>query len=145
MEFAHEILATLTPARALDLASGKGQNALWLAERGWHVTAVDRDPMAIQHPNVEFRMADLERGDFIIEPCSWELIVICSYLQRDLYQPAKAGLVAGGIIVASALLPGEKPGRFRIQPGELARYFSDFEILHSSENTLAEIVARKPL
>src|SRR4051812_9854296 len=34
-------LADLSPGRALDLAAGEGRNALWLAERGWQVTAVD--------------------------------------------------------------------------------------------------------
>lgn len=34
-------LADLPPGRALDLAAGEGRNALWLAERGWQVTAVD--------------------------------------------------------------------------------------------------------
>ncbi len=144
MEFAHAILESLKPGRALDLACGKGQNAMWLAERGWHVTAIDREPAEIHHANIDFRVADLERHEFAIEPRSWDLIVICRYLQRDLYEPAKAGLVPGGVIVASALLPGEKPGRFRIQPGELATYFRDFEILFSGEGLLAEVVARKP-
>lgn len=31
----------LAPGRALDLAAGEGRNAIWLARRGWHVTAVD--------------------------------------------------------------------------------------------------------
>jgi SAM-dependent methyltransferase len=34
-------VADLAPARALDLACGEGRNAVWLAERGWAVTAVD--------------------------------------------------------------------------------------------------------
>lgn len=34
-------LAELAPGRALDVATGEGRNALWLAERGWEVTAVD--------------------------------------------------------------------------------------------------------
>jgi len=36
------------PGRALDLACGTGRNALWLAERGWTVTAVDGAPTAIE-------------------------------------------------------------------------------------------------
>lgn len=34
-------LADLAPGLALDVAAGEGRNALWLAERGWEVTAVD--------------------------------------------------------------------------------------------------------
>jgi SAM-dependent methyltransferase len=34
-------LAGLPPGRALDLAAGEGRNTVWLAERGWRVTAVD--------------------------------------------------------------------------------------------------------
>jgi len=33
--------AHLTPGRALDLGAGEGRDAVWLAERGWDVTAVD--------------------------------------------------------------------------------------------------------
>jgi SAM-dependent methyltransferase len=40
-QFVEAELADLPPGRALDLASGEGRNALWLAERGWKVTAVD--------------------------------------------------------------------------------------------------------
>lgn len=31
----------LAPGRALDLAAGEGRNAVWLAEKGWEVLAVD--------------------------------------------------------------------------------------------------------
>jgi SAM-dependent methyltransferase len=37
----------LTAGRALDLACGEGRNAIWLAERGWHVTAVDYSDVAL--------------------------------------------------------------------------------------------------
>lgn len=36
-----ELVAPLEPGRALDLAAGAGRNAVWLARRGWRVTAVD--------------------------------------------------------------------------------------------------------
>lgn len=38
----------LAPGRALDLACGAGRNAIWLAERGWHVTAVDFSGAALE-------------------------------------------------------------------------------------------------
>jgi ubiquinone/menaquinone biosynthesis C-methylase UbiE len=36
-----ELLADLPPGAAVDLAAGEGRHALWLAGRGWRVTAVD--------------------------------------------------------------------------------------------------------
>lgn len=36
----------MAPGRALDLACGEGRNAVWLAERGWEVTAVDFSEVA---------------------------------------------------------------------------------------------------
>ena len=38
----------MAPGRALDVACGEGRNALWLAEQGWDVTALDYSPVAIQ-------------------------------------------------------------------------------------------------
>jgi SAM-dependent methyltransferase len=40
-QFVEAELAELPPGRALDLGAGEGRNALWLAEQGWQVTAVD--------------------------------------------------------------------------------------------------------
>ena len=36
------------PGRALDLGCGSGGNAVWLAERGWQVTAIDFSGVAIE-------------------------------------------------------------------------------------------------
>src|SRR6201996_8978966 len=39
--FVADELDTLPPGRAIDLGTGEGRNAIWLAERGFTVTAVD--------------------------------------------------------------------------------------------------------
>jgi len=45
--FAAEV-ADLPAGRALDLACGRGRNAIWLAEQGWDVTAVDYAEVALE-------------------------------------------------------------------------------------------------
>ncbi|HSE08624.1 MAG TPA: class I SAM-dependent methyltransferase [Nocardioidaceae bacterium] len=40
-QFVESELADLAPGRAIDVAAGEGRNSIWLAGRGWDVTAVD--------------------------------------------------------------------------------------------------------
>jgi predicted RNA methylase len=48
-------------ATVLDLAAGRGRHALFLAERGHKVVAVDRDISRLPvHPGIEPLAADLE-------------------------------------------------------------------------------------
>ena len=160
-----EMAKRLTPARALDLACGSGRNALWLAEQGWSVTAVDGSPAAMEilrsqassrGVTVSMKVADLEKFEYQIEPASWNLITICYYLQRDLFAPAKQGVVPGGILLSIVHITEpeeEEPMTHRLRPGELERYFQGWEILHCREGkpndaahqrSVAEIVARRP-
>ena len=41
-------LKDLTPGRALEIGCGDGRNAVWMAEQGWRVTAVDYSTVAIE-------------------------------------------------------------------------------------------------
>jgi SAM-dependent methyltransferase len=53
-----EAVEPLPPGRALDLGCGEGADALWLADRGWRVVAVD-----VSHTALERAAADaLSRG-----------------------------------------------------------------------------------
>lgn len=46
--FVAEEVADLPPGRALDLAAGEGRNAIWLAQRGWQVEAVEFSSVALE-------------------------------------------------------------------------------------------------
>src|SRR5260370_30952578 len=96
--------AKLEPGTALDIACGTGRNAIWLAEHGWKVTAVDGAPTAIDILNQRARergldirshVADLESGDFKIEPAAFDLISKCYYLRRSLIPALRAGVRPG--------------------------------------------------
>jgi ubiquinone/menaquinone biosynthesis C-methylase UbiE len=42
-----ELAGELSPGRALDVAAGEGRNAIWLAEQGWQVDAIDFSAVGI--------------------------------------------------------------------------------------------------
>lgn len=46
--FVADRLGPVEPGVGLDVASGEGRNAIWLAERGWKMTAVDFSEVAIE-------------------------------------------------------------------------------------------------
>ena len=83
-QFVEDQCSELPPGRALDLAAGEGRNAIWLARRGWEVTAVDFSRVALEKGRklarevaVEWVCADAttwSRTD------SYDLVVI-AYLQ----------------------------------------------------------------
>jgi len=159
-----ETAASLPPGKALDLACGAGRNALWLAEHGWDVTAVDGAAAAIEilRARAEERglkinavIADLEKDEFEIEPARWDLVAMCYYLQRNLFEPAKRGVAPGGILISIVHInePGEEDGPHRLRPGQLEKYFAGWEVLYLNEGkandsahrrAVAEIVARRP-
>jgi ubiquinone/menaquinone biosynthesis C-methylase UbiE len=54
-----ELLADLPPGDAVDLAAGEGRHALWLAERGWRVTAVDFSAVGLERGREQAAAASL--------------------------------------------------------------------------------------
>jgi SAM-dependent methyltransferase len=68
-----DVVADLKPGRALDLGCGEGADAVWLAERGWDVVAVDVSDTALGRARaaadergvgdrIDFRQVDLSEG-----------------------------------------------------------------------------------
>jgi tellurite methyltransferase len=142
-----EIADSLPPGRALDLACGTGRHAIYLAQLGWSVTAVDSSEVAIaQLPaGVDARVADLERGDFVIEPVAYDLICDFHYLQRDLFPSIREGVRPGGTFFGAILLNGpERNPAFTMRPGELRDEFAGWKVLYYSEaGGSAKLVARR--
>lgn len=47
----------LAPGRALDVGCGEGADAIWLAQRGWDVVAVDVSPLAVERARAAAQQA----------------------------------------------------------------------------------------
>jgi SAM-dependent methyltransferase len=109
-QFVAAELADLLPGRALDLAAGEGRNTVWLAERGWQVTAVDFSRVGlekgrtlsaargIEDARVTWVVADLR--DYEPERGTFDLVLI-AYFQ--VIQDLRASVLARA---AAALAPG---------------------------------------
>jgi SAM-dependent methyltransferase len=98
----------MAPGRALDLACGEGRHAVWLAELGWSVRAVDFSEVGIDKGRrlaeangveVDWTVADL--NDYEPEPESADLVVVF-YLQlpsderRGVVRKAARAIAPGG-------------------------------------------------
>lgn len=155
----------LAPGSALDLASGAGRNALYLAEHGWCVTAVDGSPVGIdlllarareRSVRIDAQVVDLDAGHFTPPAESHDLLLSCYYLQRSLIPVMKAALRRGALLIMIVHLadPDDPQGTpARASSGELRAFFDGWRILHYREGqpgeschrrAVAEVVARKP-
>jgi SAM-dependent methyltransferase len=54
-------VSDLTPGTALDVGCGEGADAMWLAQRGWRVTAVDISSVALERARAVEVRADVAR------------------------------------------------------------------------------------
>jgi len=105
----------LPPGRAVDLAAGEGRNAIWLAGRGWTVTAVDfssvgldkgRQLAAAQPAGVAERIhwecADLL--EYVPSRAAFDLVLI-AYLhlpsaeRKRVLTAAARGVAPGGLLL----------------------------------------------
>jgi SAM-dependent methyltransferase len=153
-----ESASSVEPGQALDLACGAGRHALWLAEHGWTVTAVDSSRVAIEflqkqchdrgvavHPVV----ADLEKHEFAIAPESYDLIVLCNYLQRDFFPSIRTGTRVGGLVVAIIAMVDSDPRvrpmnpGYLLNPGDLRAEFAGWRLLHDVEGKPAGNPSRR--
>jgi SAM-dependent methyltransferase len=104
-------LADVRPGRALDLAAGEGRNAIWLAVRGWRVTAVDFSAVAVDKGRrlaggggieVDWVVADVL--DYQPEPGAFDAVLV-AYLHLPpaefgrVLATAQAALAPGGVLV----------------------------------------------
>lgn len=110
--FVAEELAALPPGRAIDLGTGEGRNAIWLAERGFTVTAVDFSRVGLARAaglaagrgvSVDWVHADLL--DYQPTPGGYDLVLI-AYIQLPadrltaLARTAATALAPGGTLLA---------------------------------------------
>ena len=99
--------ADLPPGTALDAGSGEGGDALWLADRGWRVTAVDFSAVAME------RAAEVARARGLADRIEWR------HEDLDVWTPpvGRFDLVTAHYLHATW---SDRPGMFRRLTGAVA-------------------------
>jgi SAM-dependent methyltransferase len=117
-------------ARVLDLACGAGRHARYLAEhRNAHVTAVDRDPIAIGFlanvPHIAPQVLELEGETWPLAGHTFDAVIVTNYLWRPRFDDLLACVSPDGVLIYETFAAGNeafgKPSRadFLLQPNEL--------------------------
>jgi SAM-dependent methyltransferase len=137
----------LAPGRALDLGCGNGRHAMWLAERGWRVTAVDfstealrqaRERAAATGIEVDWIEADLAA----YEPAAQAFdLVLVAYLhvaggERPVFAKAAAAVARGGTLLivghdvdnVGTGAPGPTSPSVLYTPSDIVAELTDLEI-----------------
>jgi SAM-dependent methyltransferase len=144
-----ENVSWLPDGRALDLATGQGRNALFLAEQGYDVDAIDIAPTALKQARrqadergvtVDWIAADID--EFAFPPDTYDVITISYYYNFDRLPDLKEALAPGGVLLYEHHLRSSDPtdrgpstDRYRMRSNDLLRACSDLTILRYEEAT----------
>jgi tellurite methyltransferase len=133
--------------RALDLACGTGQNALYLARLGYQVDAWDISDVALdllraqladsgQSLEVVPRQVDLNVAS--VHAATYDLVLDINFLERRLFHDMAEALCVDGLLLVRALM--RKPAgdnrtpAYLLEPGELAAAFAQLETLEYAQD-----------
>ena len=148
------LLARVKPppasAWALDVAAGRGRNALALAEKGWNVVAVDVAAEGLlsmrSHPRITRLVVDLDT--WRPPAAAFSLVLDMNYLNVNMTPHWIRALKPGGDLLAEMRLrradtsskqsdeaahEAGSGGRFRIEPQAVRGLFSALELLFAEE------------
>lgn len=144
----------LPDGQALEIATGTGRNALFLAENGYDVQGVDVARSALERAReraaeqglseaTEWIQADID--EFDLPAATYDVIVVTYYYNFDRLPDLKDALAPGGVLVYEHHLRttddvdrGPSGDRYRMRSNDLLRACLDLTILHYEETTRGE-------
>ncbi len=145
--------ARVPPGKTLDLGCGNGRNSLYLAAKGYSVTAWDKNPMSIANierikaaeglTNLEIATVDLNALSFEGEYDFILSTVVMMFLEPQTIPGLIANMqrttVPGGFnLIVAAMDTDDFPCTvgfpFAFKSGELAEYYTGWEVVKYNED-----------
>ena len=161
---AHALLKQVAPpahpgCRALELACGLGHSAIWLAEQGYTVDAIDISFEALHRAHAEVLRRDLSGVTFIAAdldhfplPCyAYDVVCGFRFLDRRLFPAIRERVRPGGLVIYETLnirqqerYPGRDPAHL-LELGELAAHFPGWRVVIARDDAYTSaFVGQKP-
>ena len=139
----------LRPGRAMDVAAGEGRNAVFLAEHGFDVVAVDISAKGLEKARqlarergveLDTRIADLRAYDLGRE--QYDLITKFYYYEPALFPKVMTALKPGGFFIFQTFSVdqpatnrfGPRNPAFLVKPNELLMSFAGYRIRYYEDN-----------
>ena len=156
--FLRRHISFLPKGRALDIAAGEGRNAVFLAQHGFNVDAVDISRIGLRkaenlakETGVKIRTVCADLVTYQIEKDQYDLIANFYFLKRRLIPKIKKGLKKGGMAIFETYIleqrilgtAGPRQSKYFLKPNELLRLFRGFRILLYREGIFREGGRRK--
>ena len=142
-------LGSLPAGRALDVATGTGRNALFLADQGYEIDAVDiadealaiaRERADERSVSVNWTRADLDEHSF--PEGAYDVVTTGFYRAFDRLPDIKESLAPGGVLLyehhlrsADPVDRGPSTDRYRLRSNDLLRACLDLTVLQYEEAT----------
>jgi SAM-dependent methyltransferase len=142
-------------ARVLDVATGEGRNAVWLAQQGCQVLGIDVSPVAIEKARklaaeagvqVRFEVADVRQWDWPVAAFDAAVTIFIQFAAPSergiVFDGLKRALRPGGVLLMQGYTPrqleyktgGPQQAEHMYTQALLRASFSDLEIVHLAEH-----------
>jgi tellurite methyltransferase len=153
-------LPLLPKGRVLDIATGEGRNAVFLAQHGFDVDAVDISKMGLRKARklakemgVKIHTFHADFETYQIKKGEYDLIINFYFLKRSLIPKIKKALKKGGRVIFETYIlehrnlgtGGPKQSKYFLKPNELLSLFNGFRILLYREGVFKEGGKRKAI
>jgi tellurite methyltransferase len=144
---------------ALDLAAGQCQNAIWLAEQGYLVNAMDISRIALERGRAEMAMRNLRDINFIVTDLdrvelaedAYDVLAVFRFLSRPLMPAIAAAVKPGGLVIYQTYnvrrleRNPDATRAYLLELDELPSFFPGWEVLHDeAAGEISRLAARRP-
>ncbi len=156
-----EEIQGLSPGRVLEVGCGEGADSIWLAQKGWTVTAVDISTVVIERAKLRAAdngaSVDFQQRDISIEPFDrdvFDLVFLCYPALRHPGGQAAIHAAASSITIGGELLVighyhdpdkgSNDDGEVMFDPADYVSIDNTKEILGSTFEVVTDEVRDRP-